>query len=529
MTSIAIDVVNGARSSLAMKAPCIAATTVAITLNGEQTIDGVAVVTGDRVLVKNQASGVDNGIYVADTSDWNRAPDMDGSNDVTKGTRVAIAGGSVSNNIIYQLTTANPITIGTTSLTFTAVTGDSIITIPVPVAQGGTNATDAATARTNLDTFEDVFTTRGDMLRAGVAGAEERVALGASGRKMSSNGTDAVWLPTASTFNIENGGLAVTAAANAVTIALKGADGNDPSATNPVKVSFRGATGSGATTDVYATGALSLTIPNGATLGTTNNTYCRIWVGLILNAGAIEIAAYNAVSVVTGTARVQPLFNANTEYGIINTTIMNTSSDAAGTWYSTTARTDVPCAILGCFTTSNSTAGVWAAGIFSINVNPPFRPGMVVNDVMVETGAVATGATVMVNDDSIPQSGEGDQYMTAAFPFINATERPPNIIEVEAAGVFAASAANVPGVFAIFTTNSGVNAAAVDEHDLRAAGVISRYYAKHREISNQTGVNTVTARFGATTAGTVTFNGSGGARLMGGAMNSFLSLREISA
>lgn len=54
-----------------------AATTASITLSGEQTIDGVSVVAGDRVLVKNQSSSFANGIYVASASTWARATDAD--------------------------------------------------------------------------------------------------------------------------------------------------------------------------------------------------------------------------------------------------------------------------------------------------------------------------------------------------------------------------------------------------------------------------------------------------------------------
>ena len=53
--------------------------------------------------------------------------------------------------------------------------------------------TAAAIARTTLDAQQDVFTTRGDLVRGGVAGAAERVALGASGTVLTSDGTDAAW------------------------------------------------------------------------------------------------------------------------------------------------------------------------------------------------------------------------------------------------------------------------------------------------------------------------------------------------
>lgn len=76
---------------MAFKVPCRVATTAAITLSGLQTIDGVALAAGDRVLVKDQASSADNDIYVAATGAWVRAKDFDGSRDVVNGTKILIA------------------------------------------------------------------------------------------------------------------------------------------------------------------------------------------------------------------------------------------------------------------------------------------------------------------------------------------------------------------------------------------------------------------------------------------------------
>tara|TARA_R110000868_G_scaffold142759_1_gene360199 strand:- start:654 stop:2306 length:1653 start_codon:yes stop_codon:yes gene_type:complete len=147
MTSTTTDRINGARSSLAIKSPCVAATTAAITLNGTQTIDGVAVVTGDRVLVKNQTSGVDNGIYVADTGDWVRAPDSDGNQDLTYGTIVKVNGGTVGQGFWYCSTTGT-ITVGTTSISFGAAS--STLAVISAYAQTLLDDADAATARATL-------------------------------------------------------------------------------------------------------------------------------------------------------------------------------------------------------------------------------------------------------------------------------------------------------------------------------------------------------------------------------------------
>ncbi len=56
---------------------CRCATTAAITPSGLQTVDSVSVYSGDRVLVKNQATALDNGIYIAQSGSWPRAGDME--------------------------------------------------------------------------------------------------------------------------------------------------------------------------------------------------------------------------------------------------------------------------------------------------------------------------------------------------------------------------------------------------------------------------------------------------------------------
>src|SRR5574343_701339 len=118
MSTTTIDRLNGINSGVAIKAPCRVATTANITLSGEQTIDGVAVVANDRVLVKNQTSGVDNGIYVASTSGWSRDLDFDGSNDVVTGTLVYVTAGTANANTAWQISTTGTILPGTTTITF---------------------------------------------------------------------------------------------------------------------------------------------------------------------------------------------------------------------------------------------------------------------------------------------------------------------------------------------------------------------------------------------------------------------------
>ena len=98
------------------------ATTANIVLSGAQTIDGVAVIAGDRVLVKSQTQAKDNGIYVAANGAWVRAKDADASVDVTSGLSVPVEEGATLANTFWQLITDGVIVLGTTALTFQNVT-----------------------------------------------------------------------------------------------------------------------------------------------------------------------------------------------------------------------------------------------------------------------------------------------------------------------------------------------------------------------------------------------------------------------
>ena len=74
---------NFTRETSTQKRYCEAATTENITLSGAQTIDGVSVVSGDIVLVKNQSTASNNGVYTVASSTWARHSSLDSSSDYT--------------------------------------------------------------------------------------------------------------------------------------------------------------------------------------------------------------------------------------------------------------------------------------------------------------------------------------------------------------------------------------------------------------------------------------------------------------
>lgn len=99
-----------------------AASTGNLALSGAQTVDGVALVAGNRVLVKDQTTQSANGIYVVAAGAWTRALDADSADELS-GATVTVQAGTVNADRVYRCLTDDPLTVGTTALTFGQVGG----------------------------------------------------------------------------------------------------------------------------------------------------------------------------------------------------------------------------------------------------------------------------------------------------------------------------------------------------------------------------------------------------------------------
>ncbi|WNM68795.1 hypothetical protein SEA_SOOS_65 [Gordonia phage Soos] len=118
-------VANAAASGVAIKTAVRAVAKTNITLTGAQTIDGVAVVAGDRVLVAGQTNAANNGIYVANASTWVRSTDADQDGELAPGTLVAVREGTSEGDSLWGLVSDAAIVIGTTNQTWTRVVAGS--------------------------------------------------------------------------------------------------------------------------------------------------------------------------------------------------------------------------------------------------------------------------------------------------------------------------------------------------------------------------------------------------------------------
>lgn len=109
------------------KASCLVATTANITLSGTQTIDGVAVTAGQRVLVKDQSTQSQNGIYVCAVGGWSRSTDANTWDELVSA-YTFIEQGTANANNGYTCTIASGGTLGSTAVTWTQFSGAGQIT-----------------------------------------------------------------------------------------------------------------------------------------------------------------------------------------------------------------------------------------------------------------------------------------------------------------------------------------------------------------------------------------------------------------
>lgn len=137
MATQQVDRILGLTGDYGVKTPCRVATTTAVTLSGLQTVDTVALVDGDRVLVKNQADTTQNGIYLAHSDAWERAFDFDGPRDCVPATALYVRAGTQLGFWGVVCADALPI-IGVSLITFIPVlVGNSATTFAVTPQQFG--------------------------------------------------------------------------------------------------------------------------------------------------------------------------------------------------------------------------------------------------------------------------------------------------------------------------------------------------------------------------------------------------------
>lgn len=148
-----------------------AATTASITLSGAQTIDGIAVVAGDRVLVKDQTTTKDNGIYIVAAGAWTRALDADLASEMAAAV-VGVDSGTTNGGFNFDNDFKVTDTLGTTGMTWSRVV-DTGLASGVSPAMSGT-----ATIGTSISYARADHIHPSDTSRAPSAGSSSITTLG---------------------------------------------------------------------------------------------------------------------------------------------------------------------------------------------------------------------------------------------------------------------------------------------------------------------------------------------------------------
>jgi hypothetical protein len=124
-----VEYVDSVAQGLDVKESVRVASTEDLVLFGEQEVDGIPIVSGDRILVKNQSFKSQNGIYVISEENWQRSPDANSNSEVTSGMFCFVEEGETNANSGWVLATKRPIVLGATELDFSQFSGAGQITV----------------------------------------------------------------------------------------------------------------------------------------------------------------------------------------------------------------------------------------------------------------------------------------------------------------------------------------------------------------------------------------------------------------
>lgn len=320
-------------------------------------------------------------------------------------------------------------------------------------------------------------------------------------------------------FGLANGKLVASVSSGALTVAIKTAAGNDPSASDPVYIAFRNATLATGDYQIRAiTAARSVTLPSGATAGFTSLDPSRLWIaGFDVGDGTVKLAARNCSTSSTIYSLAQQ--------GVATTVLNDAAADNPGVFYADAVLTTKPFRVLGYldWTSGLTVAGTWTApNVIQMYGAGVKLPGDIIQAQYNINKTFTTGTTAAIPfDDTIPQNTEGEEMLSTAIT----PTSPVNILvnDVKYNGTHADQTTVMIALF----QDSGADAIGAAWNSVlasQAALQIALVDARRAATASQT---TFKVRAGGITNGSVYMNGAAGNRYLGGVLASVHLVTEI--
>jgi hypothetical protein len=189
--------VDARSAGLDPKASVRAATTANITLSNTQTVDGVALAVGNRVLVKDQTTASQNGIYIVASGAWARSSDMDEPAEMTSGVFFFVEEGTANADAGFVITTdGGTIVVGTDAVNFTQFSGAGQIVAGDGLSKSGNTLAVNVAASGGIELSADALQLKSTVAGSGltytsgvvdVGGTTDRITVSADAVDISAN------------------------------------------------------------------------------------------------------------------------------------------------------------------------------------------------------------------------------------------------------------------------------------------------------------------------------------------------------
>jgi hypothetical protein len=256
-------------------------------------------------------------------------------------------------------------TSGTVTIQPQAAAGTYNFNLPTSAGSSGqmlTSAGGGSSPMTWVTPLSNPMTSTGDTIYSSDnSGTVARLGIGSSYQQLSVISGLPAWVTDSQSYQLWNVGLSVSVGSNAMTVALKQSDGStNCSSSAPCIFGFRSATATaGGYSQRAVTGSLSVVVSSGSTLGHASGVATYDYVYAIDNAGTVELAVSRS-----------PF--ACDEGSVVSTTAEGGAgaADSNRVLYSTTARSNVACRLIGRVYSNQTTAGTWASSPTEVSLIP---------------------------------------------------------------------------------------------------------------------------------------------------------------